>query len=448
MSLKVNSIPVLTTDYLRLPSGLTTEQPTLPKTGMFRVNTNGAFLEVFSTSEIVTTTNIWRSIKFVEPIPDTLNFVLQRDTGVSNTDNITSNGTISVSGINVINGTWKYSTDSGMSWSAAQPTSTTTFTLLDGTYPANSIKVIQTNAVGYSSVPAINPTDIIIDSVHPVIIIDTISTDNVLTYADVNTTYITGTVSEVVSSITLTFNTTIRTATISGLTWSYLITEADLIALGEGTGKIITASASDFAGNTGSATAVVTVSTWGSVTLTSSRSWTPPLPGITKVHVIAVGGGSGGFGFYGSGGWTVSGSGGGAGWKNNIPVISTSSYSVVVGSGGTGAGKNAGGRVTAGGSSNFAAVVYGYGAAAPTVDAKYGVNSVPAPGGSYTGDGGWTGGMGTHTYMGASAGGASPYKGYGKGGDAAYSMSTLAYGSPGDNGVVIIKWGIGRTYAN
>lgn len=449
MPLKINSIPFIDTNYIQLPAGTNEQKPAVSAVGATRSNTNSEKIEFVSVGEINPNTKIWRELAFIIPTPDPISFALQQDTGISATDNITKNGTMVVTGINVSNGTWQYSIDSGLSWSVNQPTTTNTFVLPQGTYSTGYIHVRQTNAVGYSYT-ATNSSQIVVDTTPPTLTINTISTDNILTYADVDTTAITGTVSDAGSSVTINFKTTVRTALVSGNNWSYTVTEADLAALGEGSGKTITASATDLAGNTGSASRTVSVNTWGSVTLRSSQSWSPPLPGIKTVHAIVIGGGSGGYGFYGSSGCPCGGGGGGAAWKNNIPVTYGTSYSATVGSGGRGGGKNTGLSATNGSGSSFvvgAITMYG-GGGTISVDGSYGINSYSTGGGYSGGDGGNSGSGTTSTFQGASPGGASGYGSHGHGGDAPYELNTLAYGDDGGGGAIIIKWGIGRTYAN
>src|SRR5690554_6502232 len=71
------------------------------------------------------------------------------DTGISANDGITNVGTMNVTGI--VGVSWQYSTDGGGSWSAAQPSATTTFTPDPGVYVADAVLVRQTNAAGLTS---------------------------------------------------------------------------------------------------------------------------------------------------------------------------------------------------------------------------------------------------------------------------------------------------------
>jgi hypothetical protein len=126
-------------------------------------------------------------------------------------------------------------------------------------------------------------------------------------------------------------------------------------------------------------------------------TWVAPT-GVTRVSVVAVGGGGGR-------------SGGGLGYKNNIFVTPGTGYTVLVGSGG-----NAG-AVTSGGVSVFcsSSLVRGGGGAA---GAGQGTR------GTFTGDGGGNGGIGCF-----SGGGAGGYSGNG-----GNSKSAAAVGSGGGGG--------------
>ena len=164
-------------------------------------------------------------------------------------------------------------------------------------------------------------------------------------------------------------------------------------------------------------------------TTAGSFSWTAPAD-VTSVSVVAVGGGgggapysgvSGGIGAYGSGG-----GGGGLGWKNNIPVTPGQTYTVVVGSGGSG-----GTSPTAGGDSYFinTSTVRGGGG-------DFGDTSTTSTGGTFTGDGGGNGGNGAYADAGGGAygggGGAGGYSG--NGGSAAVSGGSHGNGSGGGGG--------------
>ena len=120
-----------------------------------------------------------------------------------------------------------------------------------------------------------------------------------------------------------------------------------------------------------------------------SYTWTCP-PDVTKVHVVCIGGGSSSVGSTWANG---AGAGGGLAWKNDIPVVPGTEYTVYVGKGG-----NAGGTVKAGGESYFID--------SNTVWAGGGSNTTV---GTFTGDGGGNGGSPGNS----GGGGAGGYNGNG-----------------------------------
>lgn len=126
-------------------------------------------------------------------------------------------------------------------------------------------------------------------------------------------------------------------------------------------------------------------------TTAGSYTWIAPAS-VTSVSVVAVGAGGQGASAGGGGG------GGGLGYKNNIAVVPTSSYTVVVG-------------VPNGGTSFFSAL---------SVVAGYGGSSVGGTtggsGGTYTGDGGGYGGNGASKIASTAANGPLSGGGGGAGG--------------------------------
>ncbi|MBA5248992.1 MAG: hypothetical protein FE834_05585, partial [Gammaproteobacteria bacterium] len=80
-------------------------------------------------------------------VPAALTMALESDTGSSDSDGITKNGAVTVSGLEA-NATWKYSKDGGTTWADGTGTS---FTLAEGTYAANAIQVKQFDAAGNES---------------------------------------------------------------------------------------------------------------------------------------------------------------------------------------------------------------------------------------------------------------------------------------------------------
>jgi hypothetical protein len=146
-------------------------------------------------------------------------------------------------------------------------------------------------------------------------------------------------------------------------------------------------------------------------TTPGTYSWLCPA-GVTSVCVVAVGGGAVGINYTGGGG------GGGLGWKNDISVVPGTSYTVVVGVGGTFPPNPS----LAGGMSYFIS--------SATVSGGGGVYS--GAGGTYVGDGGGNGGARTSggcCYMPAS-GGAGGYSGNGGNGGSAGSGGGGAGGDP------------------
>ncbi|MEY4284587.1 MAG: hypothetical protein RL111_1262, partial [Pseudomonadota bacterium] len=69
---------------------------------------------------------------------------LNKDSGSSNTDGITNDGKVNVTGVES-GATWEYSTNSGSTWTTGSGTS---FTLAAGNYLANAVQVRQTDAAG------------------------------------------------------------------------------------------------------------------------------------------------------------------------------------------------------------------------------------------------------------------------------------------------------------
>lgn len=280
----------------------------------------------------------------------------------------------------------------------------------------------------------VNPYWYIINTI-PVITMDVISGDDVLTISDADVTKITGTVENNSGSaeVILVFNYITRFATVTGNTWSYTITGDDLGALGEGPDKAIIATVPSSI-PAPSVTRTVTVILRGSSTFTNPGTfiWQAP-PGITSVSVVCIGGG--GSGAYNSGVtgyWANGGGGGGLAWANNISVVPNQNYTVVVGKGGTGApiGFKAGsGRP--GGDSSFDGLYgcIGYGGKG----GQY--TSTVAPGGGYfvgagiTGGGGSGGNGGISSAYSCGGGGAGGYNG--NGGDGGDGNSPPQHGSGG-----------------
>ncbi|CAB5501490.1 hypothetical protein THERMOS_1396 [Bathymodiolus thermophilus thioautotrophic gill symbiont] len=91
------------------------------------------------------------------PVAPGLTFV---DTGSSSIDGITSNGTITVSGL-VTDATWQYSIDGGTNFTSGTGSS---FTLTEGIYAENSIQIKQFDVAGNTSSVFKNDSPIVIDT--------------------------------------------------------------------------------------------------------------------------------------------------------------------------------------------------------------------------------------------------------------------------------------------
>ena len=156
-------------------------------------------------------------------------------------------------------------------------------------------------------------------------------------------------------------------------------------------------------------------------------TWRCP-PGVTSVCVVAIGGGSASQGATSSG--NGGGAGGGLGWKNDIPVVPGTDYTVFVGKGGNLNGTNPNGEES-------------YFISAATVRGGPGAYLV---GGGYTGDGGGNGGDAIASGAGGGAGGYTGTGGYspansygnagsgGAGGAGGGHSSTHGYSSGGGVG--------------
>ena len=180
----------------------------------------------------------------------------------------------------------------------------------------------------------------------------------------------------------------------------------------------------------------------GQVEFTTPGTYTWVAPSdVTSVSVVCIGGGGGG------GNWdngVQGGSGGGLGWKNNIAVIPGNSYSVQVGSGGLGGGRDSNGLD--GLDSYFIDIttVAGLGGSG-------GKQSIPLlTGGSFVGDGGGDGGSAYYFSGGGSSGGggAGGYSGNGGNGARADAFISPAFAATAGNGGAGGGGGGGSTSAN
>ncbi|MFM8524656.1 MAG: Ig-like domain-containing protein, partial [Cyanobacteriota bacterium] len=186
----------------------------------------------------------------VDTIPPVVpSFALVSDTGTSNSDGITSNGTVRVSNLET-GATWQYTIDGGTTWTNGSGTGANAlFVLAQGTYDDGQVLVRQTDAAGNSTVSTSFGSPITVDSVLPTTpTINTIGTDNYVNASENINLVISGT-AEAGSRVSLTsssgYNATAKTGT-NGI-WSITVDDATA-SFGQGNETIIV-SARDTAGN-------------------------------------------------------------------------------------------------------------------------------------------------------------------------------------------------------
>lgn len=92
------------------------------------------------------------------PLAPTLS--LSADTGPSDSDGVTKNGSVIVGGLEA-GASWQYSTDGGLSWSTGSGNS---FVLSAGTYAANAVQARQTDGAGNVSSVGSHATGITVDT--------------------------------------------------------------------------------------------------------------------------------------------------------------------------------------------------------------------------------------------------------------------------------------------
>ena len=103
------------------------------------------------------------SLTFDTLAPTAPTFALASDTGSSNSDGITNNGSVIVSGIEA-GATWEFSTNGGDNWT---PGTGTSFSLAEGTYTSGTIRVRQSDLAGNTSPPSQNAAAITVDTTVP-----------------------------------------------------------------------------------------------------------------------------------------------------------------------------------------------------------------------------------------------------------------------------------------
>ncbi|OJA03595.1 FG-GAP repeat protein, partial [Bathymodiolus thermophilus thioautotrophic gill symbiont] len=100
------------------------------------------------------------TINKIVPATPTLNFT---DTGSVNDDGITNNGIITVGDLES-DTTWQYSINGGVNFTNGTGNS---FTLIEGTYAVNAIRIKQINAIGNVSIVMTNDLTIVVDATPP-----------------------------------------------------------------------------------------------------------------------------------------------------------------------------------------------------------------------------------------------------------------------------------------
>lgn len=125
-----------------------------------------------------------RDIKIDTQLPDTPRVALQADTGISNSDNITSNGLLLLTGIEA-DASWSYSLDAGENWRIGGTTANAQLSLSRGEYEIGQIQVRQTDAAGNVSAVYTNNALITVDTSADQILVESI-TENLGSTAIVN----------------------------------------------------------------------------------------------------------------------------------------------------------------------------------------------------------------------------------------------------------------------
>jgi hypothetical protein len=169
---------------------------------------------------------------------------LLKDTGSSNSDAITSNAIVSVSGLEA-GAAWEYKVDSG-SWTTGSGNHFTSAS----TDAAHTVQVRQTDAAG--NVSSNGSLTFTLDTTAAKPVINAIATDNIINASEIGSA-ITGT-AEVGASVQLVLGTgeQERTVTVTANgsgNWTHTLNAADMAALGTGQTQI-TAKQTDVAGNT------------------------------------------------------------------------------------------------------------------------------------------------------------------------------------------------------
>ncbi|PIT77757.1 Ig-like domain-containing protein [Limnohabitans sp. B9-3] len=238
------SIPVTVNSYV-VTNGVgawsgTTTAGAFTQNGTYSVNVTAS--RVISSSTVSAQTT---GIVLVDLSASAPTLTLLNDTGTSNSDDITSDATVSVAVLED-KASWEYSTDSGSTWQAGSGTQFTGAS----TEGAHTVLVRQTDAAG--NVSSNGTLSFTLDTSAAKPVINAIATDNIINASEVGSV-ISGT-AEAGASVQLMLGngkqerTVTITADGSG-NWTHTLNAADLAAMGRGQTQI-TATQTDVAGNT------------------------------------------------------------------------------------------------------------------------------------------------------------------------------------------------------
>jgi hypothetical protein len=178
---------------------------------------------------------------------DTPTIALAFDTGSSNSDFVTSNGTVNVGDLQS-GGTWEFSTDGGNSFTTGTGTS---FTLQPGTYAIGAIQVRQSFPVGNTSQVRSNTQQFIVDQTvpgAPALALN--ATDPVSAAEAQQPVTVAGELGSVITVVFTGVNGSVTKTPITGTgaAQPVALTPTDLTTLGDGL-VTVTATQTDLAGN-------------------------------------------------------------------------------------------------------------------------------------------------------------------------------------------------------
>ena len=235
-----------------------------------------------------------RDIRVDTQAPDAPLFSLKNDTGSSNKDNITNDGTLVVSGVEA-NATWSYSLNSGDTWQIGGSDAVTELALGRADFEVGQILVRQTDSAGNVSAGFSNASKIVVDGRADPIIMDDI-TENPSTATLINASEKAAGVTisgshEAYSTVVVTWNGVSKSAEPAdeqGI-WSVKFRSDEIPADGATT---ILVTATDVAGNvvTKSIAATVDTNAPDALTLALRADTNISTDNITKDSILNVSG--------------------------------------------------------------------------------------------------------------------------------------------------------------